>query len=278
MKGTRLTEHSWQGKPDAPMPGPQGARDWLRVARRGVPAVAVLAAGLALLLALRLVEAPLHGARRPWTPAITRGVCRIVLRCLGIGLAVEGRPMTGEGPVVANHTAWIDVLALNAAARAVFVSRAEVAGWPGVGLLARATGTVFLDRRRSAAAKGAALLRARLGRGERLVFFPEATTSDGRRVLPFRAPLFSAFLGVPGARVQPVAVEWRAPPGRRADFYGWWGDMDFSAHVLMILAVPRQGAVRIRYGDPIPVGEDRKALAAEAERAVRAMLPYGERR
>ena len=46
-----------------------------------------------------------------------------------------GTPMTGPGVAVANHSSWLDILVLNAAMPVFFVSKAEVAGWPGINIL-----------------------------------------------------------------------------------------------------------------------------------------------
>ncbi|SHJ22073.1 lysophospholipid acyltransferase family protein [Wenxinia saemankumensis] len=231
--------------------------------------VALLLGGLALTLALRPVERLCHGAGRPWTGRLTCGVCRGALRIIGLPVAVSGAPMADRGPLVANHASWLDILVLNAPAPIVFVSKAEVAGWPGIGWLARATGTVFIRRVRREAAGQVALLRARAAEGQRLLFFPEGTSSDGRRVLPFRTALLAAFDDVP---VQPVTVAYRAPAGARADFYGWWGEMALGPSLLSVLSAPRQGAVRVTYHAPVPPGADRKVRARALEDAVRSGL------
>ena len=61
--------------------------------------------------------------------------------------------MTAPGAIVANHSSWLDIFALNAAQRVYFVAKSEVAGWPGIGWLARATGTVFIARKGTEAKK-----------------------------------------------------------------------------------------------------------------------------
>ena len=125
-----------------------------------------------------------------------------------------------------------------------------------------------------AAAEAAALSR-RLVRGERPLFFPEGTSTDGLQVLPFRTPLFQSFLApdLPeGLRVQPVSVRYIAPAGQDARVYGWWGDTDFAPHLLSTLSLAPQGRVEVTYHPPVPVEEPggRKALAARAEAAVRS--------
>ena len=265
---------TWVGDPP-PVHGPFSLAERWRILRRAVPLAVLVFGGLAILLLVRLVEAPLNGPRRPVTPSITRFVCRNAFRIMGMGWSAEGRPMPGAGAVVANHSSWLDIFALNAGDRVYFVSKAEVAGWPGIGWLARATGTVFLRRNPREAHEHVEVFRRRLAVGHRLVFFPEGTSTDGRRMLPFKTTLFAAFLD-PDLRatlaIQPVSVTYRAPEGEDPRFHGWWGGMDFAPHLARVLAARRPGAVRLVYHPPLAVADfaDRKRLAAAAEGAVRA--------
>jgi len=86
-----------------PEPAPLNLSGWLRAVGRGLPVVALFLGGFVLLMALRVVEWPVFGARRPMTPHITRVVCRTALWVLGIGFRVTGAPMTQRGAVVSNH-------------------------------------------------------------------------------------------------------------------------------------------------------------------------------
>lgn len=264
----------WQGPPppSAPKVTPPG---WLRVIWRGGVLGLVTFGGLALLLLVRLIERPLFGLHRPVTPYITQGVCRAAFVILGMRFETRGRPMTRHGAVVANHASWLDIFALNARKRIYYVAKSEVAGWAGIGWLARATGTVFIARDRRQAGAQKAVFEARLKAGHKLLFFPEGTSTDGLRVLPFKPTLFAALFD-PALRdeiwVQPVSVVYAAPKGAEPRFYGWWGDMEFGPHMLKVLAAPRQGGVIVSYRAPLRVADfaDRKALSAAAEAAVRA--------
>lgn len=256
---------------------PLGPADWLRVVLRGLPLAVVVFGCLGLLLMVRLIERPLFGLRRPVTPYITQFVCRSAIVLLGMGYRTIGAPMSQPGAVVANHASWLDIFALNAAKRIYFVSKFEVAGWPGIGWLARATGTVFIRRDPKAAREQLAVFQGRLAAGHKLLFFPEGTSTDGLRVLPFKPTLFAAFLSPelrPTLWIQPVTVIYEAPEGADPRFYGWWGDMDFGPHLLSTLAARRQGRVTVRYHDPVRAADfsDRKALAALLERQVRTGL------
>jgi len=264
---------TWRGEPPLapPRPTPLG---WLLVALRGGAVLSVLLAGVLLILPLRAVESIAAGSRRPLTGPWVQGVCRLCLWCIGFRWRRLGRPMRGPGAMVANHSSWLDIFALNAAAPVFFVSKAEVAGWPGINILTRVTETHFVTRDPRLARAQAAEFAERTALGHRLLFFPEGTSTDGRRVLPFKPTLFQAFLDPalpPGLAIQPVSVRYEAPPGRHPSFYGWWGDMDLGPHLLAVLAQPSQGRITVTLHPPIPVaGHDRKTLAAEAERAVRA--------
>ncbi len=248
---------------------------WLRVALRGTVIGTVTFGGLILLLAIRLIERPLFGQARPITPHITQWVCRTALFVLGLRYTKVGDPITGQGAVVANHVSWLDIFTLNAAQKIYFVSKSEVAGWPGIGWLARATGTVFIARHRTQAAQHVQHIKDRLAQGHQLLFFPEGTSTDGLQVLAFKPTLFASFFDgdqQTDMRIQPVTVNYSAPSGADPRLYGWWGDMDFGPHLLTTLAQAPQGAVTVIYHPPVNVSdfENRKALAAHLETTVRA--------
>ena len=266
---------TWRGAP-TPELAPVGPLGWLRAVLTGAPLALVTFGGLGLMLALRPVERALWGAQRPVTPWITVGVCRVALPLLGLRMERRGRPMRAQGAMVANHASWADIFALNACAPLYFVAKAEVAGMPGIGWLARATGTEFISRERRTAREQRAALAARLRLGHRLLFFPEGTSTDGRRVLPFVPTLFDALFddGLEGLHIQPVTLAWHVPEGQPDSFYGWWGEMDFGPHLLRVLAAPGRGRVEVIWHPPVPVEEhaDRKALARRLEGEVRAGL------
>lgn len=229
--------------------------------------------GLGVLMTVRLIEAPLYGQRRPWTPRITRTVCRGALHLMGLQRVAVGQMMQGHGALVSNHVSWLDIFVLNAGGCVTFVSKSEVADWPGIGWLARATGTLFIARTRGAAASHVAAIRTRLDDGQTLVFFPEGTSSDGQQVLPFKPTLFAPFVAS-GMALQSVTLSYRAPEGADPRTYGWWGDMDFAPHLLATLAVRRQGEVVVTYHPILPpeIHTDRKSLARALHEQVKSAL------
>ena len=262
---------------DQPTPPRISPAGWCRVVLRAVPLITLVFGGLLILLLVRLVERPLCGLGRPVTPYITQFVCRLAFVILGIRFRTSGAPLNGAGAIVANHSSWLDIFALNARKRIYFVSKSEVASWPGIGWLARATGTVFIKRNRSEVTEQIKVFRDRLAAGHKLLFFPEGTSTDGRQVLPFKPALFAAFFD-PALRdtlmMQAVTVKYTAPADADLRFYGWWGTMDLAPHLLATLAAAKQGQVHVIYHAPVAVAQftNRKTLAKSLEDQVRAGL------
>ncbi|MEM7212046.1 MAG: 1-acyl-sn-glycerol-3-phosphate acyltransferase [Pseudomonadota bacterium] len=192
----------------------------------------------------------------------------------GLRLRIHGKPIQ-RGALVANHSSWLDILALRATVLMYFVSKAEVANWPGIGFISRATGTVFIERKRTEAKRQEQILRERIAQDQLLCLFPEGTSTDGLRVLPFKSSLFSTFF-VEGEgtdiEVQPVSVRYHAPgrEGFPEDFYGWWGTMGFEKHIWEVLALSHGGRVDVTFHPAVRAAHfaDRKALADVCQRAV----------
>lgn len=208
-------------------------------------------------------RSPAHRSR--WAHACARSL----LAGFGVELRVEGRP-PAEGVVVSNHLGYLDIVVFAAAAPMVFVSKSEVARWPGIGFLARLSGTLFLERaRRSDLARVAAEMRPVVEAGVPVVFYPEGTSTGGDRILPFHAGLFEPAASQ-GWKVTPAWIGYEMPEGSVAQEVCYWGTMTFLPHFLNLLS--RTGIVAtVRFGEPLPPSSDRKELAASAERAVRLL-------
>ena len=270
---------TWRSE-GVPVPAKLTVADKTRAFSRGLVLGSVTFGSLAFLLLIRLFERPVFGAARPWTPHITVFVCRTAFRVLGLNYVAHGAPMQTPGALVANHSSWLDIFALNAGGPLYFVSKSEVARWPGIGWLARATGTVFVERRARDAGAQKSVFEDRLKAGHKLLFFPEGTSTDGQRVLGFKPTLFAALFSdrtPDDLWVQPVTVVYHAPDGADPRFYGWWGDMDFGPHLVQVLARKPQGRVEVTWHAPLKVEEmaDRKAMARTTEAVVRMVHPHG---
>ena len=206
---------------------------------------------------------------------IVKFASRTVIRIMRFELVVKGSPIKGAGFIAANHSSWLDIFLINGVCTAYFVAKSEVRTWPMIGIFARAVGTSFIERRRGKVDTEKNNLAKRIHQGERLLIFPEGTSTDGRRVLPFRSSLFEAVFELkddPETSVQGLTLFYTAPRGRREDFYGWYGDMEFLESFLDTLAQPRNGTVELTFHPELNLKKinDRKQLAKDLEQQVKA--------
>ncbi|UZD92056.1 lysophospholipid acyltransferase family protein [Cognatishimia activa] len=270
-----MSSPTWTGEESYPEMKSISALGWLRVVLRGSVIAMIMLFGIVSLTLIRIFEKPIFGIRRPVGSFVPALVSRLCLRVMGIRFQTQGTPMRTGGAVVANHSSWLDIFTLNAKNPVFFVSKAEVARWPGIGFIAKIAGTVFIARDRKEAAAQKQLFEDCLAAGQKLLFFPEGTSTDALRVLPFKSTLFAAFFAdglKEHMQIQPVTVNYHAPEGEDSRFYGWWGDMDFGAHMLQMLAAARHGHVEVIFHNPVAVADfaNRKALAADTETSVRS--------
>ncbi len=191
----------------------------------------------------------------------------VLCRLLGLKVQVVGEAATGASVLfVSNHSSWLDIPVLASALEANFVAKREVGTWPVIRTVARLGRTVFVSRTRTGTQGEAQAIRERLSAGDSLILFPEGTTSDGGRVLPFR----SAFLSVADkARiVQPVSVVFDRLGGlpacrRDRPLFAWYGDTDIATHVWRLARRPSARATVVLHAPLDPASyADRKALAA----------------
>jgi 1-acyl-sn-glycerol-3-phosphate acyltransferase len=161
---------------------------------------------------------------------------------LGLDVRVVGElasNYTGRPVIfVSNHSSWVDIPVVGGVLPGRFVSKDDVEKWPIVRTIARLGRTVFVSRQRGSTIRERDAMQAVLSRGDNLILFPEGTSSDGSRVLPFRSSFFalaeSKNAGFPPL-IQPVSVVYDRlnglPAGRSSrPVFAWYGDMDITSH------------------------------------------------
>jgi 1-acyl-sn-glycerol-3-phosphate acyltransferase len=166
-----------------------------------------------------------------------------------------------------NHTSWLDVFSIAALAPARFVSKAEIGRWPVFGWLAIVVGTLFVERgRRHAVVRTNQAVAERLRAGQMIGVFPEGTTTDGSRLLPFHANLIQPAIDL-GAPIRPVGVRFtqRGEPSRSAMFVG---QMNLMQSLWRVVTAPYL-AVELHWLPPIdPPPSNRHAAARAARSAI----------
>ena len=153
----------------------------------------------------------------------------------------EGR--TGPALCVANHTGYLDIAVLMSLEPVVFVSRREILWWPVIGQAIAAGGTLFVDRKnRMSMGRFVRKVNRALQTGISVAFFPEATSSDGRGILPFKSSIFAGCGGEDGESfpVRPFVLHYRTLGGVPVDDSNrgrifWYGDMALVPHIWRLL-------------------------------------------
>ncbi|MGH6720062.1 MAG: lysophospholipid acyltransferase family protein [Alphaproteobacteria bacterium] len=203
---------------------------------------------------------------------------RGALWVLGLKIERKGVPVLSR-PVlfVSNHASYLDIHVLGALLNGSFIAKQEVASWPLLGLCAKLQRSVFVDRRPGTSADQRDAVAGRLAKGESLILFPEGTSSDGNRVLPFKSALLSVAEPSVGGRpltVQPISLAYarhsNMPMGRALrPFYAWYGDMGFADHLWRVLGLG-PAVVAVRFHAPVTIDDfgGRKELARHCERVV----------
>jgi 1-acyl-sn-glycerol-3-phosphate acyltransferase len=211
----------------------------LRALWRGPLLAVLIAAFLASGAAVRLLS-PAR-SRRGRQARLTGFFARQALALLGVRVVRAGRPMARGGLLVANHLSYLDILVWASLRPVLFVTSMEVGADPFLGLLARLGGSEFVERRRPSGLRGEIdRLSRRLSDGNTVMLFPEGTSTDGSRILPFKAGLMESALRA-GVLIQPACLRVVAVGGRpfvpgADDRWCWHGRMRFLPHLLRVLS------------------------------------------
>jgi len=161
-------------------------------------------------------------------------LCRI----LSLNVIVKGLIPNKTGLIVANHISWLDIIALNSVVvlPTTFISKSDVRGWPLIGRLVAASGTLFI-RRGSISALNKAIngMTSRLQKGQSVTLFPEGTTTAGRDVLKFKGALFQSAINA-GVEIQPVHLHFFQKDGRFDELAPYIDDDTFFDHLARVLS------------------------------------------
>jgi 1-acyl-sn-glycerol-3-phosphate acyltransferase len=224
---------------------------------------------------LALVEGRLRGAGDDVAQGARQlsGLCRELAQGLGVEVVVDGR-VPADGLVVANHLGFLDVVAMAAAGPCVFVAKREVSGWLLAGAMARQCGTVFVDReRRSGVVAASAGIRRVLEAGVRVVLFPEGTSSEGGRVLPFKSSLLQAAVDA-RATVTPCGIFYRDSYGKPLRDVTYSGDRSLGESLGALIA-RRITRVHLAFGSPLRAEIPRSELSADLHQRVSRLIETG---
>lgn len=227
------------------------------------------------LVALTACYVPLHlawealGRTSPWpAPYLAR-----VTRAIGIKVRTVGTPLTRDVFFVGNHLSWTDPLALGGVTGTAFIAQDRIRDWPLFGWLAGLNNTVFVSRtEKMQVGAQVAEIREAVAEHRMLGLFPEGTTTDGRSLLPFKAPLFAVMVPPPRpTMIQCVLFDFDDAGKDLA----WIGVETAPRNAWRVLTRKGTYSLTLRFlepFDPVALPGGRKAVSAECRRQLAAAL------
>ncbi len=182
-----------------------------------------------------------HGLyKNPNNPSNTRYVqyfCRQLCQVFNIKVQVHGEIPREPALWVSNHISWLDIAVLGSGARVFFLAKAEIENWPVFGKLAKGGGTLFIKRGSGDSDRIRVQFTDFLKQDFPVLFFPEATTSDGRFIKKVHGRILGAAIEA-NRPVQICLICYVNQQGELDLVAPYVNDLSFAAHVKKVLEMP----------------------------------------
>lgn len=196
--------------------------------------------------------------------------CAIV----GLRIVVEGKPAVGPVLMVSNHVSWLDILLLASVANPRFLSKAEIRKWPLIGWAGQQIDTLFIKRgERSASEAASAGIAEGLQQGNRILIFPEGTTTEGKVVKRLHARLFGAAINT-RSLVQPIVIHYTDDndTSDTSDRIHFVGEQNLMSNLWLLLGCQNPTAYVYCLPTVDSTGLTRKALSGAIHQSMQEAL------
>jgi 1-acyl-sn-glycerol-3-phosphate acyltransferase len=205
----------------------------------------------------------------------------------GINVIVEGEENLGTaGLYLSNHLSYLDIFAQAALKPLRFTPKSDIKHWPVLGLLTDLSNPIYIfrDDKKRASNQAQEICQTILN-GDSVMLYPEGTSSDGSRVLPFKSSLF-AFIEQDKNNAQinlpiiPITTSYSLYSDRPAqsqyelDLFAWYDEMALAPHIWRFFKLKKVYA-RIKVHPPM-LSKDfksRKELSAITHQIIANGLP-----
>lgn len=203
--------------------------------------------------------------------------CGLMVKLFNIDVTIKGQPIQGTNFLyVGNHMGFVDIFVLASVMPALFITSHEMRETPFLGLLCEMAGCIFVERRsRTQIMNELGNLKEALEQGFNVVLYPEATSTNGEAVLPFKKTLMMAGPHA-GRPIQTGCINFTEIGGedfnlKSRDNVCWYGDMSFVESLWNLLTTSSIKA-HLEYLEPIHETKDadRGVVAAKAHALVSA--------
>jgi len=174
---------------------------------------------------------------------LNRCLAGMIRRILGIKVVIEGRnfiPKDENIYIISNHLTYLDGITLGSLFPVLFVSKREVKSWPLFGQMASLGATIFIDRSKKNKARDYVhTISDVLEDNVDVLVFPEGTSTDGKRLLPFQTVFFNP--PIKSAKpILPIAISYLQIDNKKIseenkNLVYWYGKMPFLTHLWEVL-------------------------------------------
>jgi 1-acyl-sn-glycerol-3-phosphate acyltransferase len=183
---------------------------------------------------------------------------KIITLLLGVKVEISGRKelLKKKGMLlVCNHLSYLDGVVATHLLPLAFIGRVDMKKWPLFGLFTFLSNTIFINRNNASdipqeLKQVVSFLKA----GINVILFPEGTSSNGTKLLPFKSSFFAAPLEAK-APIIPLAIKYRKINGQdinenNKDLVYWYGDMVLFTHLLKVCTLSSI-ELSVHIGEPI---------------------------
>ena len=217
-------------------------------------------------LLLFIFVCPFSAPRRRCQAFISKILSKVILLIFGVRVICKGSFPAKPFLLISNHLSYLDVLVYFSLVDCTFLAKLDVAGWPLLGKVTFLFGTIYIDRR-----KKRDLLRVipmivrRLEAGDKICFFPEGTSSDGKQIKSFYSALFECAVRSQRPVVVSSLAYYAAAQHRGLsvhDVVCWQGDnMSFLGHGIELAKISQVIAyVNIAPEEELPGKSDKESF------------------
>lgn len=210
-------------------------------------------------------------------PKYIQAFCRQAASAFGVKvIEVEPVPKT-HALWVSNHISWMDIPVGGTVSPAFFLSKAEVESMPVFGILAKAAGTLFINRGSGDADSVATQMATFLKQGYSVLFYPEATTTDGRQIKKLHGKLLQSAIDA-DTPVQPIVICYVNNQGKLDDTIPFYGGITLKQSLFRVIDSEPVTAYVLPLEPLSTTGKTRDELTAELQQHMQSGLEELHRR
>ena len=168
-----------------------------------------------------------------------------LVKIFGIKVNIKGKQSKKKVLFLSNHISYLDIFVLGSSVDGLFVAKSEIDSWLFINKMCALGRTIFVNRNDIIKVKGQMnQITNTLKSGYSVILFPEGTSSDGSKVLPFKTSLLGVIEDKAPEQfyLQPISISYSKLDGipletKFRPFFAWFGNMDLVSHAWKFLGL-----------------------------------------